>query len=385
MYYLCVSFKESRVVIILPSIGIGGAEQFVNRLMDQLGDEISFLLVILKDERKEITIAKRRGIRILRLKLSKSINPVYFIQQMWFARREIFRFQPTAIQCFLYPSELFSLVLGKRFSVYWSIRGTGNPLERSVLKHFLIRLNLFFANYFPKKIVACSDAAKNWALSKGVDPNKILIIHNFLDKWTETTQSKSKLLKNSVENKQKHIRVGMAARLDPHKGHFQLIDAVANCVDRLGLPMTLTFIGTGTEKICLPKTITSRKSFIDRDYEIEFLGPMTDVNQKALWFSNLDIYVMASQNLEGFPNSLYEAVAIGCPYVSTSSGNVNEFLEFKYLSHSYTSDSIADRIVFLINTPTIILNQDIQKSQVRLKIAANPQMVSNAYIDLWLN
>jgi glycosyltransferase involved in cell wall biosynthesis len=177
----------------------------------------------------------------------------------------------------------------------------------------------------------------------------------------------------------------MAARLDPHKGHFQLIDAVANSVDALGLRITLSFIGTDTDKICLPKTITSRESFIDRDFEIEFLGPVVDVSEKAFWFSNLDIYVMASQYLEGFPNSLYEAVAIGCPYVSTSSGNVNEFLESKYLCHSYTSESITDRLLFLMNTPAITLKQDIQKSQARLKIAANPQTVSNAYKNLWLN
>jgi len=374
-----------RVVIILPSMGLGGAEHFVNRLMNEFGNVISFLLVILKDEKKEIAITKSSNIVVLRLRLSNSVNPVYFIRQIWSARKKIFRFQPTAVQCFLYPSELFSLILGRRFSVYWSIRGTGNPLEQSILKNLMIRLNLFSANFFPKKIVACSEAAKIWAISKGVNPKKILVIHNFLDKWTETSQSKSRLLTNSYQNKINCIRIGMAARLDPHKGHFQLIDAVANSVDALGLRITLSFIGTDTDKICLPKTITSRESFIDRDFEIEFLGPVVDVSEKAFWFSNLDIYVMASQYLEGFPNSLYEAVAIGCPYVSTSSGNVNEFLESKYLCHSYTSESITDRLLFLMNTPAITLKQDIQKSQARLKIAANPQTVSNAYKNLWLN
>jgi hypothetical protein len=38
-----------------------------------------------------------------------------------------------------------------------------------------------------------------------------------------------------------------------------------------------------------------------------------------------------------------------------------------------------------MNTPAITLKQDIQKSQARLKIAANPQTVSNAYKNLWLN
>jgi glycosyltransferase involved in cell wall biosynthesis len=384
MYYSLMNSNKSRIVIILPSIGIGGAENFVNRLMRHLCKDISFLLIILKDVDKEIVITKSKNIEVIRLRLFQSFNPAHFIRQAWFARRTIFSFRPIAVQCFLYPSELFSVILGRKLSIYWSVRGTGNPLEKSLLKRILIKLNILFANFFPKKIVACSEAAKEWAVSEGVNPSKILVIHNFLEDWTEVHQSKSKLLRDLSTNRNIRIKVGMAARIDPHKGHQPLMRAVINTVEVLGIPMTLSFIGTGTDKICLPKTITSRKAFIDGDFVIELLGPIIEDQEKACWFSNLDIYVMASQNLEGFPNALFEAIAIGCPYISSISGNVSEFLNPKYLYPTPTSDFITSRLLLLMSTPTKELKNDILESQSQLQVRASRLAVCSSYKNLWL-
>jgi len=385
MYYSLVKSSNPRIVIILPALGIGGVEHFVSRLMGQMSNDFSFLLVVLKDEKREMIMTKNENIEVIRLHLFQTFNPFKFIRKIWFVRRSILKINPVAIQCFLYPAELFSILLGKTIPIYWSVRGTGNPLEKSILRQFLIRLDIFLANFFPKSIVACSEAARKWAISEGINPGKILVIHNFLDDWTETCRSKSKLLKDSFSERRSGLRIGMAARVDPHKGHYPLMNAVLKAVEVSDVPMTLSFIGTGTNTICLPKEIASHKAFINGNFVIEFLGPIIDVNVKARWFSNLDVYVMASHNLEGFPNSLFEAIAIGCPYISSTSGNVSEFLNPKYLYQNPTPDFISSRLLLLTNTPAKELINDILETQGKLKIAANRLAVCNSYNNLWLN
>jgi glycosyltransferase involved in cell wall biosynthesis len=298
-------------------------------------------------------------------------------------RKAIKQFKPGVIQCFLYPSELISLFLLKPKETYWSLRGTGNPLEKSMAKKLANQLSLFIANFYPKKVIACSSAASRWGISRGISPKKIIVISNFLDRWTLKSTSLSQLTQSSRTPSLTNIKIGMAARYDSHKGHLNLMLSALRLVEKSHLKVTLSFVGTGTESIPIPIKLKDSSAFKSGKLRIELLGPIIETNQKANWFSDLDLYVMASFALEGFPNSLYEALAIGCPCIATNSGNVSDFLSSDYISNSSNEIDIFVKLSQILDMNPNKLKHDLKVAQAKLITLTSPESICESYLNAW--
>lgn len=289
--------------------------------------------------------------------------------------------KPDAIQCFLYPAELLSLFLGRKFRIFWSLRGSGSPKVRNFLKIFLIKLNTFLSKYFPRKIVACSSAAYDWAISRGVPSHKIQVINNFLPEWTLSTFSKSKLL-DEDRNLDAGIRIGMAARLDVNKGHTNVYLGALNFFRKTHIPVTLSFIGRDTDKIDL-SVYNDKNNFSDSDeFKIELIGNVRGTRQLSVWFANIDLYILASYR-EGFPNSLAEAVSIGCPSISTPSGNAKEMISETMLMANNDAETISRSISHIIEMSSSNLKKYIEDSRGKIHRLTNEWTICDLYMRVW--
>lgn len=378
-----MSIFNQRIALILPSLGIGGAELFVKRLVSILSKRYQILLIILKNVENEIRLLPSENVIVFRLQLNGFNHPYSMFRGIVRMRRVIEQFKPSAIQCFLYPSELISLFLLKPKKTFWSLRGTGNPLEKSMAKKMAIQLSLFTANFYPSKVIACSTAASRWGISRGISPNKIIVISNFLDGWTLKSSSLSQLTQSSGTPLLTNLKIGMAARYDSHKGHLNLMLSTLRLVEVSNLRVTLSFIGTGTESIPIPIKLKNSSAFQSGKLRIELLGPIIETSQKANWFSNLDLYVMASFALEGFPNSLYEALAIGCPCIATNSGNVSDFLSSDYISNSSSEIDMFVKLSQVLDMNPNKLKHDLKVAQSKLITLTNPESICKSYINTW--
>lgn len=374
---------HQRITVILPSLGIGGAELFVNRLVSILNERYQILVIILKNVENEISLLPSKNVIVFRLKLNGFSHPFILLKGIIRIRKVIKQFRPSVIQCFLYPSELISLFLFKPKKTFWSLRGTGIPLEKSITKRLANQLNLFLASLYPKKVIACSSAASRWGISSGIRSKKIIVISNFLDRWTLNSTSLSQLTQSSRTLPLTNIKIGMAARYDSHKGHLNLMLSALRLVEVSNLKVTLSFIGTGTKSIPIPVKLKDSSVFQSGKLRIELLGPIIETNQKANWFSNLDLYVMASFALEGFPNSLYEALAIGCPCIATNSGNVSDVLSSHYISNSSDAKDIFLKLSQILDMNPNKLKQDLKVAQSKLIALTNPESICESYLNAW--
>ena len=101
------------------------------------------------------------------------------------------------------------------------------------------------------------------------------------------------------------------------------------------------------------------------------------------WYGNLDLYFMASDSLEGFPNSLAEAVAIGLPAISTPVGSASDFLPYFRIAQDSTALSMLE-VLENFYCETLEGRVEVSaESQIRLLSDFSEFNVIGAYKDIW--
>ncbi len=119
-------------------------------------------------------------------------------------------------------------------------------------------------------------------------------------------------IRQSIEVSADTKLIGYVGRLAPEKNLDTLVRALAE-TDRDDIHMLL--VGTGDQRPLLEKLAT--RLGIDR--RVHFLGYRSNVYEVL---KQIDVYIQPSL-YEGMPNSVMEAMAIGCPVIATSiDGNV---------------------------------------------------------------
>lgn len=378
-----VTPKLPRIIFIIPTLKIGGAELFLIRLINMLNDRIEAFIVIMKFSHNDCSFLLSKNVHVYRMNLKLSINPIQNLISIFRFRRFVINLNPDAIQCFLYPAELLSILLGRKYPIYWSLRGSGSPKVKNLLKRFLMSINILFSKFFPLRIIACSSAARRWAISRGIPKQKIEIVHNFVAEWTKSTTSKSKLLDTNCNIAETGIRIGMAARLDPHKGHLNLRQGAEAFSKATGYPVTLCFAGRETRRLASSTFDVGEKVLPEHKFKVEIREDISNPIELSKWFSSLDLYVFASDNVEGFPNALAEAIAIGCPTLASESGNSGEMISEEFLLVNNEPSTIAKAISNLVDSSKFDLRRGIEKSQKKLKSITNEDLICNAYMKIW--
>ena len=115
-------------------------------------------------------------------------------------------------------------------------------------------------------------------------------------------------------------------RLDPVKGFETLIDAIALLRDR-GVAVKCRLVGSGP----LEKALRRRARERGIAAQLEFSGPQP-YEQIRQWMASATVFVMPSQvaadgNRDGIPVALMEAMANGCPVISTRVSGIPELVE----------------------------------------------------------
>lgn len=166
-----------------------------------------------------------------------------------------------------------------------------------------------FLSFFTKKIIAVSEAVKNYSVSRDkIKAKKINVIVNGinLDKFVGIPEK---------EFGDPPI-IGVVGRLEEQKGHKYLFEAL-NLIKTI--PWILWVVGDGLKKVeleRLAKDLNLRERII-------FLGARKNV---AEILSQIDIFVMPSL-WEGLGIAVLEAATAGKPIVTSRVGGIPEIIE----------------------------------------------------------
>lgn len=161
-----------------------------------------------------------------------------------------------------------------------------------------------------------------------------------------------KKLKNNTVN---IVAVG---RIVPQKGFNYLVSAISDLVNNEKHNIICTIVGSGDEKKRLLALIKSKK--VERNFQ--FIGNIPWGKQLFDIYRKNDIFVLSSLT-EGFPKTIFEAMAFGCAVVATDVGGVSGIVKHRYngiVVSPHSSSEISDAINELCYNP--ILMQSIIKN-----------------------
>lgn len=163
-------------------------------------------------------------------------------------------------------------------------------------------------------VVCVADYSKNYLSTKGVNPEKLTVIHNGInDKMPD--ESKRMALRKEWAVKDNELLLGVASRLDPVKGIVFLIEALGK-VQKFNPYIKLVIIGTGT----LDQQLRKQVEQLNLKNNVIFTGYRTDINQ---CLGAIDIFMLPSLS-ENHSIAILEAMRARKAIIATDVGGNTE-------------------------------------------------------------
>jgi glycosyltransferase involved in cell wall biosynthesis len=341
--------SKKKILFITSSLNLGGAERQLLLLCQLLETQVGIRIISLDSEGP----LKEKYLEAFPNTLF--LNEKNTLRQIKRLKEIMGNSKPDVVVTWLYKADLLggiSAKLAGSYPVVWSARNSNLP-HFSIFKGFILS---FCSKLLPKKIIANGKPAYDFHKSIGYPTKKMHVIPNTLAPWTFNSRSNSRLLLRNVHVDR--IRIGIAARQVSGKGILESIKTFEDYKDYLP-QIDLTLIGQ--------KTIESKLWNAKGEYRNHSVCEITNDEELSKWFQSLDLYLMSSTAWESQPNSLLEAIAIGCPVL------VSDYVEldFDLPDFNQYDASSASNLVSAIRKYVEIEQSTITETVEMLKVNLN--------------
>lgn len=165
------------------------------------------------------------------------------------------------------------------------------------------------------RVLANSPAVARSLRDGGIAASRVVVVPNFVDEraFAPLSGAVRASMRDALGLPPDALVVGCIARLVPVKDHAALLQAIAPLLPRHP-SLRLVLVGDGPCRDALEAQAT----LLGIRAHVHFAGLVHgDVNMHAMF----DVSVLPSLS-EGFPNSVVEAMAAGCPVVATDVGGI---------------------------------------------------------------
>lgn len=230
------------------------------------------------------------------------------------------RDKPDVIQTWMYHADLFGSLAAKLVgnkAISWNLRNSDLSGEESKgITHLTVKLCAQLSHWAPRKIVCCSESARDVHAALGYASEKMVVIPNGYDLDTfKPDLAARRSVRKELEISETAPIIGFAARFDPQKDHHTFLRA-AGMLHRDMPDVHFILCGEQITKqnIDLMKWINDA-GIQDRCH---LLGRRDDIPQINATF---DIASISSSYGEAFPNVVGEAMSCGIPCVVTDVGD----------------------------------------------------------------
>ena len=306
--------KKFDVMHVITSLGDGGAEGVLYRLVNQTKKDINHYIICLGPKKKYFFKYKKINVQVLCLNL----NLLNFLSKTYLLYKTIKRVNPRIVQTWLYHSDLIGGVLAKICkikNIYWNIRtGEISLKNNKILTLFIIFLCTILSYFIPNKIISCSMRAQIVHKRIGYKDIFYNIDNGYI---IPSKKTKKEIFRTKLKNN--YFLIGMVARYHSVKNHNLLIEAIKILNEKIN-NFRVILIGTGinnknTELKNKIKKLRLTNKFILKDSS-------NNINK---YFEIMDLHVLPSFS-EGFPNVIGEAMLNFTPCLATDVGASKKIL-----------------------------------------------------------
>lgn len=318
-----LKLDKKKVFIILPNNCIGGAEKMAFNLGFLQDLDVRYILFEKVDgynfNDENCIVLNKRKIKL------KYYFFIYIIKLMLIK----LRYKNDIFLSFLTIPNIVNILTGG--ICYISVRS----IESFYLNFYPNSLSIkFFDTFFSKKlfklakkVIAVSDNCKDDLIKNYfVKPEKIFVLPNFIDENRILKLSHENYIKKNIQDKfNEKIILGTISRLAPYKGIYELVHFYSKLKTKLN-NLILIIVGDGEDRerifsLCKSLNLSYTFNINDFDksnYDIYFAGSQKNPYP---YLKNFDIFITNSY-IEGFPNTVLEAMFLGCRIISSDSTDV---------------------------------------------------------------
>jgi glycosyltransferase involved in cell wall biosynthesis len=285
--------KSLKILIVLPSLAGGGAEKVILSLIENLDTAQCKPILVIQNKIGPLKTKLNKN-NIIDLKCK---NFRYAIPRLI---TTIMKIKPDIIIS-TFPHITLPLVILKKYFYRDAkiIAREPNMIDASLSNSAYPRLLKFlYKQFMPKvnKIIVTSRAMKNDLIKKGINKNKLFLIHNPVDNNIRNVKVINRFIGNG-------LRLVMVGRLTYQKGIDRVLPMLKNINN-----CHLTILGDGYEKEKLEKTILK----LGIEKKVKFIGFSAIANS---YIAGAD-YLLLPSRWEGLPNVVLESLFLGTPVIS---------------------------------------------------------------------
>ena len=209
------------------------------------------------------------------------------------------------------------------------------------------KLKLRFLAFFTTEIVAVSEAVKySLARHVGLDPAKISVIYNSCEEIKVNSPKQNELMRLDLGIAEHDFVIGSISRLEEHKGHRYLIEAVSQLEPYIP-HLKCLIVGEGQVKVGLERMAMN----LGLKERVIFTGFRQDIGNLL---SLMQVFVQPSTLREGLPLALAEAASARIPLIATAIGGNPEIVfdgRNGFIIAANDAKAIAQKLRYLFQHP----------------------------------
>ena len=304
-----MSTRPFRVVYVVHSLAIGGAEEMILNLVRHLPAEFEPAVVCIGAPGPIGEEIRKTGVPFRALGLNPGLRRPFDLLRL---QQFILDCAPDIVHTFLLTASLFGRFAAMMARVPVVIGTEVNIYERKQPLHRLAERWLMKGT----DLVVCSaESVREFYLKQiGADPAKVLVIYNAVD-WSQLqTTVACEALRAEFHIPPDAPLAGIIARLTEQKAHRVLFEAMATRADLSSLHLLV--VGDGE----LGDELRRHVERFDLASRVHFAGARRDLGNIL---GAIDIFVMPSL-WEGLPLSLVLAMGAGLPVIASRVAGIPE-------------------------------------------------------------